>query len=45
MHVYREENDWCPELRSSGEPAGQALLSRRYKEEFERCIGSEAAPG
>ena len=42
MHVHREESDWFPELRKSGD-AVQAKLSRRYKEEFDRYMGSEAA--
>ena len=44
MHVYREESDWFVELRKSGDPAGQAKLSRRYKEEFARYMGSEGPP-
>ena len=44
MHVYREESDWFPELRKSGEAVAQAKLSRRYKEEFDRYMGSETAP-
>jgi len=43
MHMYREENDWFPELRKSGEAVAQAKLSRRYKEEFERYMGSGPA--
>jgi len=41
MHVYREESDWFPELRKSGDASLQSKLSRRYKEEFERYMGSE----
>ena len=44
MHVYREESDWFPELRKSGESVMQSKLSRRYKEEFERYMGAEARP-
>ena len=44
MHVYREESDWFPELRKSGEAVAQSKLSRRYKEEFERYMGSDEAP-
>jgi hypothetical protein len=40
MHVHREESDWLPELRNSGDATFQSKLSRRYKEEFERYIGS-----
>jgi hypothetical protein len=43
MHVYREESDWFPELRKNGEAVFQAKLSRRYKEEFQRYMGSEGA--
>ena len=41
MHVYREESDWYPELRKSDNAAGQAKLTRRYKEEFERYLQGE----
>lgn len=44
MHVYREESDWFPQLRKSGEAVAQTKLSRRYKEEFERYMGSDEAP-
>ena len=40
MHVYREESDWFTELRKSGGAVAQAKLSRRYKEEFDRYMGS-----
>jgi hypothetical protein len=40
MHVYREESDGFPELHKSGEAVAQAKLSRRYKEEFDRYMGS-----
>jgi len=43
MHVYREESDWFPELRESGESTTQAKLSRRYREEFERYMGAQVA--
>jgi hypothetical protein len=42
MHVHREENDWFPELRNSGDASFQSKLSRRYKEEFERYMGSNS---
>jgi hypothetical protein len=43
MHVHREESDWFPELRKSDDSVGQAKLSRRYKEEFERYLGAETS--
>lgn len=44
MHVHREESDWFPELRKIGDPSAQSKMSRRYKEEFGRYMGSEAKP-
>ena len=42
MHVHREEGDWFPELRKSGDAAFQSKLSRAYKEEFGRYMGPPA---
>ena len=44
MHLYREESDWFPELRRSGESTMQARLSRRFREEFERYMGEQLEP-
>jgi iron-sulfur cluster repair protein YtfE (RIC family) len=43
MHMYREESDWFPELKESGESTMQAKLTRRYREEFERYMGAQLA--
>lgn len=43
MHVYREESDWFPELRRSGDPSLQGKLTRKYQEEFDRYLAPEAA--
>lgn len=40
-HVYQEESDWFPELLD--ETTDQAILTRRYTEEFERYVGSGKA--
>ena len=46
MHVHREESDWFPELRKGGDDAtAQSKLSRRYKEEFDRYMGTDARQG
>ena len=45
MHVHREESAWFPELRKAGDANAQSKLSRRYREEFERYMGSETNPG
>ena len=42
MHVHWEERDWFPQLRKSGDATVQSKLSRQYKEEFERYMGSDA---
>lgn len=38
-HVYAEESDYFPKLKSEADTATQAKLSRKYKEEFERYVG------
>lgn len=43
MHMHREESDWFPELRQEGDAAMQTRLSRRFREEFERYVGSPVA--
>jgi Hemerythrin HHE cation binding domain len=45
MHVHREESDWFPELRKSGDATVQSRLSRRYSEEFARYMGPDAMQG
>ena len=41
-HVYREESDWFVALRNSAPAADQAAMTRRYKEEFDRYVGTDA---
>ena len=41
-HVYSEEGTWFTELAESAGPEAQALISKRYAEEYERYIGSVA---
>ena len=38
-HVYSEEGTWFPELADDLDPAEQALVTRRYGEEFARYMG------
>ena len=39
-HVYEEEGDYFPELREKANTGMQSKMTRRYKEEFERYMGS-----
>jgi len=41
-HVYSEEGTWFLELAKDLSPDEQALVTRRYQEEFERYVGSDA---
>ncbi len=41
-HVHEEEGDYFPRLRDNGDPAMQAKLTRRYREEYERYLGVDA---
>ncbi len=41
-HVYEEETTWFPALRQA-EGVDQALIGRRYKEEFDRYTGEGRA--
>jgi hemerythrin superfamily protein len=40
-HVYSEEGTWFAELAKDVSAADQAMITRRYKEEFERYMGGE----
>jgi hemerythrin superfamily protein len=42
-HMYEEESRWFPELRNSAPAADQAMMARRYKEEFSRYAGTDPA--
>lgn len=42
-HVYEEEGTWFPALREQADPPLQARMTRRYREEFMRYMGQEAA--
>lgn len=39
-HMYEEESTWFPALKNSSED--DAMLTRRYREEFERYVGKGA---
>jgi hemerythrin superfamily protein len=41
-HVYEEEGTWFPELKDKASPRDQAVLAKRYREEFERYVGADA---
>ena len=43
-HVYEEEGSFFPALRDSAEATMQGKLTRRYREEFDRYMGSDRAP-
>jgi len=38
-HVYSEEGTWFPELAESIDAAEQALITKRYHEEYQRYMG------
>jgi hypothetical protein len=40
-HVYEEEGTWFLELKEKVSAAEQAKLTKRYKEEFERYVGTD----
>lgn len=40
-HVYEEEGAWYPELAEKASNEVQAKITKRYKEEFDRYMGSE----
>ena len=42
-HVYSEEGTWFLELKKSASAEEQALIASRYKEEFGRYMGADAA--
>jgi hypothetical protein len=42
-HVYEEEGNWLPELTEKLSPTDAAQITKRYKEEFDRYLGEDAA--
>lgn len=42
-HVYEEEGTWFLDLRRKAPAADQAKLTQRYKEEFDRYVGSDGS--
>jgi hypothetical protein len=42
-HVYEEEGNWFLELKEKTSTADQAKLTTRYKEEFDRYVGTDVA--
>ena len=42
-HMYEEEGTWFLELKDKVPVADQTKLATRYKEEFDRYVGSDAA--
>lgn len=41
-HMYAEEGNWFLDLKEKAPAAAQALLTRRYAEEYNRYVGSDA---
>ncbi|RHW16585.1 hemerythrin domain-containing protein [Sphingomonas gilva] len=41
-HMYQEEGTWFIDLKESAPMAEQATLTARYKEEWDRYVGSDA---
>lgn len=42
-HVYSEEGTWFAELARDLSPTEQMMVSARYREEFDRYVGSDGA--
>lgn len=42
-HVYSEEGTWFPELIESVSPDEQAMIAKRYSEEYDRYMGTTAS--
>jgi hypothetical protein len=42
-HMYEEEGTWFARLKQSALQADQQLLTKRYKEEFDRYVGDDGA--
>jgi hypothetical protein len=40
-HVYAEEGNWFIDLKDKLPPSDQAMLTKRYGEEFARYVGTE----
>lgn len=43
QHVYQEEREWFPDVMQNAPGQDQALLTRRYAEEFDRYCGAGLA--
>lgn len=41
-HVYAEEGNWYLDLKQTAPPQDQAMLTKRYAEEYERYVGADA---
>lgn len=41
-HVYAEEGNWFLDLKEKATAEDQALLTKRYAEEYERYVGADA---
>lgn len=39
-HIYQEESDWFPQLAREASPEDQAMMSRRFVEEYQRYMAS-----
>jgi len=42
-HVYAEEGNWYLDLKQKAPASDQAMLSKRYAEEYERYVGGDAS--
>lgn len=40
-HMYEEENDWFPQIASGCTPDTRAMLTQRFKQEFDRYTRAE----
>lgn len=41
-HMYQEEGTWFPELHNDAPAADQAMITKRYNEEWSRYVGADA---
>lgn len=44
-HMYEEEGTWFTDLKADAPEADQAMITKRYKEEFDRYVGGGVGGG
>ena len=43
--MYEEEGTWFTDLKTDAPDADQTMITRRYKEEFDRYVGGGGGAG